>query len=74
MIHKYRVASKEERTLDGFVFGSKGEMKRWIFLQKIERAGTITDLQRQITFKIEVLGKKSVVMWQILLTFKTKNT
>lgn len=36
----------------GFVFDSKAEHKRWCELRLLERAGKITDLQRQVTFEL----------------------
>jgi hypothetical protein len=53
---RYRRAPKEERTLDGVTFHSKKEMRRYAELQVLERAGKITDLQRQVRFRIEVNG------------------
>lgn len=54
--HKYRVAPKEDRTLDGVVFDSKREMERWVELKHLEKAGEIKALARQLKFKIVVNG------------------
>lgn len=37
-------------TRDGMVFDSLKEWRRWVELSLLERAGTITDLQRQVEF------------------------
>lgn len=44
------VAEKADRTLDGIVFGSAGEMRRYMVLRMKERAGLIRDLQLQPEF------------------------
>jgi len=54
--HKYGVAEKSERTVDGITFASKGEMKRWLELRQMERAGLIRNLARQKVFPLEVNG------------------
>lgn len=48
------VSPKEMRTYkDGTVFASYGEMLRWDVLLKIQSAGEITDLKRQVTFELQ---------------------
>ena len=42
--------------VDGVRFASKLEAKRWQELRLLERAGKITDLQRQPRYPIEVSG------------------
>lgn len=54
--NKYGVASKAERTLDGVVFDSKGEMQRWVALLLLQRAGEIVNLRRQVTYSLDVNG------------------
>jgi len=53
---KYGIAPKSQRTLDGLLFASKGEMQRWAELLILERAGEISHLCRQIPFSIDVNG------------------
>ena len=45
--NKYHVAPAASRTVDGIRFDSKAEMRRWQELQLLERAGEITQLERQ---------------------------
>lgn len=54
--NKYGVAPKAERTLDGIVFDSKGEMERWAALSLLQRAGEIVNLLRQVTYSLDVNG------------------
>lgn len=45
---------KENRTYsDGTLFASIKEMERWHFLLNVQRAGEITDLDRQIAFLLQ---------------------
>ena len=46
-VNKYHVSPKAERTHDGIVFASKAEMRRYLELQMLERAGEISDLELQ---------------------------
>lgn len=39
-------------TVDGITFDSKREAKRWCELRLLERAGAITNLQRQVPFEL----------------------
>lgn len=55
---RYPRAPKEERTLDGIVFDSKGEMTRWATLLQWQRAGEIRDLRRQKSYAVEIKGHK----------------
>ena len=52
--NKYKVAPKEDRTIDGITFASKREMTRWLELNLLVKAKEISDLHRQITFDIQV--------------------
>jgi hypothetical protein len=54
MAGKYKVSVKSERTWDGIVFDSKSEMKRYIDLKLLQKAGVIRDLQLQPEFKVYI--------------------
>lgn len=45
--NKYKVASKERRTADGITFHSMAEMRRYLELKQLEKAGIITSLELQ---------------------------
>lgn len=47
---KYR--NRKVRTADGDVFDSQKEYDRWCALRRMERAGKIRDLQRQVRFEL----------------------
>jgi hypothetical protein len=47
-------APAAERTVDGFVFDSKSEAKRWAELRLLERAGGIMNLTRQVAFPLMI--------------------
>lgn len=49
--NKYKVAPKEERTLNGIVFASKKEMRRYQELLLLEKAGSIRWLKLQPVFE-----------------------
>jgi hypothetical protein len=46
---KYRNRKTE---VDGIVFDSKAEAARWTDLRRLQQAGEITDLRRQVTFEL----------------------
>ena len=46
-MHKYHVSSASERTVDGILFASKAEMRRYQELKLMERSGAIKNLERQ---------------------------
>lgn len=48
--NKYHRSSTPERTLNGILFDSKAEMKRWQQLKLLEFAGNIKNLERQPVF------------------------
>ncbi len=50
--YKYNVAPKELRTLDGIVFDSVAEMRRYKELKILEQIGEIKDLKLQPRFLI----------------------
>lgn len=62
--HQYsKRAPKHARTgPDGFVYDSKTEMDRGIELKLLERAGEITDLQRQVKFPLSRGGDDPIVV------------
>src|SRR4051794_12697246 len=47
--------NKRVKTEDG-TFDSKGEFKRWCHLVRLQKQGTISDLQRQVPFSFEHNG------------------
>lgn len=56
--HKYKVAPKTDRTADGIVFDSKKEMRRYLELQLLLRAGEIRYLELQPRYEMVVEGHK----------------
>lgn len=50
-----RVAPAEDRTWNGIVFDSKHEMSEWIKFESLEKAGAITELQRQVQFDLHAV-------------------
>lgn len=50
---KYR---NKPTTIDGVSFASKLEADRWKELRLLERAGEIKDLQKQVTYRLDVNG------------------
>lgn len=51
--NKYNVSEISERTYkDGTVFASKREMERWDYLLKMEQAGEISGLEKQVVFEL----------------------
>lgn len=47
---KHKYGNKKIRAGNGQVFDSKKEYRRWVELSLLERAGEITNLQRQVPF------------------------
>ena len=47
-----KYGAKKVKTLDGQVFDSQKEYRRCIELQLLERAGKISDLQRQVKYEL----------------------
>lgn len=43
--------------IDGIRFDSTRESKRWQELKLLEKAGVISDLKRQVTFRLDVNGQ-----------------
>ena len=56
--NKYNVSRKEDRTVDGIVFASKKEAKRYGELKLLELTGAIRDLRLQPKFPCVVNGVK----------------
>lgn len=54
---RYPVAPREERTIDGRTFDSKGEAQRYAALKLLERAGVISDLEVQPKFPVTINGQ-----------------
>lgn len=53
---RFPVAPKAERTVDGVVFASKREARRYSELRLMERAGEITHLELQPEYKVMIAG------------------
>ncbi len=49
--NKYRVAPKDERTIDGITFASKAEMMAFQNLALLQESGFVTKLELQPVFK-----------------------
>lgn len=45
-----KFGAKRAVSADGIVFDSKHEMRRWDYLRLLQRAGDITELQRQVPY------------------------
>jgi hypothetical protein len=61
--HKnFKRSKKIERTdVDGTVFDSKGELRRWKKLQQWQLAGEIRHLRRQVSYELVVLGCRPIL-------------
>ena len=55
--NRFTVSPIEERTLDGVVFASKKEMKRYAELKLLVRAGEVQDLELQPEFRVSINGQ-----------------
>lgn len=55
--HKYNVAPAHERTVDGMVFDSKAEAKRYSELKLLQTRGFIRGLELQPQFRYAIDGK-----------------
>ena len=55
--NRFTVSPVEERTLDGIVFASKKEMKRYAELRLLARAGEVQDLELQPEFRVSINGE-----------------
>lgn len=51
---KYR---NKKLTVDGVTWDSQKEYKRWYELNLLQKAGQISELERQVTFRLEVNGQ-----------------
>lgn len=51
-LRKNKYGAKKVTAPDGQVFDSKAEYTRWCELKLLERAGKITDLQRQVKYEL----------------------
>lgn len=54
---RYQVVEPSRRTMDGVVFASQKEMKRYAELKLLVRAGEITDLALQPKFQVDGNGE-----------------
>lgn len=45
-------------TVDGFTFDSRGESQRYVWLKARAEAGEISNLERQVSYRLEVAGYK----------------
>lgn len=54
---RFPVVSKERRTVDGIVFDSGKEAKRYAQLCLMEKAGAISDLEVQAEFRVAINGQ-----------------
>lgn len=52
--NRFQVAPAAERTMDGIVFASKKEMKRYGELKMLERGKVISDLWLQPSFPVKI--------------------
>ncbi len=52
MRYKSKYYNIKTKTLDGLVFDSTKEARRWEQLLLLQKAGNITDLKRQVAFEI----------------------
>jgi hypothetical protein len=55
---RIQVSPPEERTAEGIVFQSKHEMNEWLKFRCLERAGTITNLRRQVRYPLHGVTPK----------------
>lgn len=55
-----RVRGYQRTTVDGITFDSKREAKRYQELQLLEKAGKITNLERQV--RLELHGRKGPIL------------
>jgi hypothetical protein len=54
---RFPVVKPELRTVDGILFASKREAKRYAELRLLEKQGEIQDLRLQPTWAVEIAGK-----------------
>ena len=52
MTSRSKYHAQKIKDLDGQTYDSKKELRRWHDLQLLERAGEITNLRRQVKFKL----------------------
>jgi Protein of unknown function (DUF1064) len=58
---KYRAKITE---VDGIIFASRREARRWSVLRQLERAGEISGLRRQVSFPLHALGGAKVTSYR----------
>lgn len=54
--NRYPVAPVDRRTMDGIVYASEKQMKRFAGLQMLERDGEISNLRREVEYQLIVNG------------------
>lgn len=54
---RFAVVPVEKRTVDGIVFDSAKEARRYVDLSHYVKVGMIRDLERQIKFPVEINGR-----------------
>lgn len=54
---RFRKFGNVKTIVDGDLFDSKAEAKNWQWLKIRERAGEISDLKRQVTYRLEINGQ-----------------
>ena len=64
---KYKAVRTE---LDGHVFDSEKEMRRWQDLRLLERAGAILNLQRQVSFDLYGANGERVARYVADFTYR----
>lgn len=52
MVYKSKYYNIKTKTTDGLVFDSYKEARRWEQLLLLQKAGEITDLERQVTYEL----------------------
>ena len=55
--NRFSVAPIADRTMDGVVFASKKELKRYAELRLLQRAGEVQDLELQPEFRVSINGQ-----------------
>lgn len=70
---KKRLKYKNIRsTVDGIMFDSRKELKRWVLLKELEKQGHIANLKRQVAMNI-VVNKVKVCKWVADFVYKENN-
>lgn len=70
MAGRIRVSAKSERTIGGKTFDSKAEMRRYLDLREMEKAGMIKDLETQVPFILQESFRHPVYGAQRAIVYK----